>query len=175
MKIERNEEYLYETRCSIGKFDPKWLIRCFIYLGNSAIIGEMIFRFLFALFLSPVVMSLVAKYARRDEDEEESVVVANPAAMDTDEANKKKRTAENEAEAPAAKKAKVAEPKGEKLELPDFFKNAEDPTTRDSSSEPTKTNNTSPKHSTLVPRQLRYVIHSNHHSTHFTFSNNSIS
>ena len=106
-------------------------------------------------------MSLVGKYSRRDDDDDEEVSSPVKMAVVEEEAPKKKREPTNEVEAPEPKKAKLREPEGDKLELPDFFKTETTPKVPLSAPLASKSNNSDSKPAKLVPRQLRYVKHFN--------------
>lgn len=102
-------------------------------------------------------MSLVSRYARRDEDDEEEAPKPEKMVITEEEAKKKKRDAEDEVVAPEPKKAKLSEDKDEKLELPDFFKGDTTPKSVPLSTTTSKTTSTESKPAKLIPRQVRYV------------------
>lgn len=102
-------------------------------------------------------MSLVAKYARRNEDEEDSSVDAKTEVREAEEARNKKRSAETEVEAPLPKKAKAQPNLNDELELPDIFKTNVPVSGTSSAMEVDKSTLTASPKNTLVPRQLKYV------------------
>lgn len=109
--------------------------------------------------VSLFVMSLVGKYSRRDDDEEEEAPTPTKMAVVEEEAPKKKRDATDEVDAPEPKRAKLQEPESDKLELPDFFKTDTTPKVPASAALTSKSNILESKPVKLVPRQLRYVKH----------------
>lgn len=102
-------------------------------------------------------MSLVAKYVRRNEDEEESPVEAKTEVKESEEARNKKRSAETEVEAPQPKKAKARPNVDDELELPDVFKTNVPVAGTSNAMEVDKSTIISTPKNTLVPRQLKYV------------------
>lgn len=107
-------------------------------------------------------MSLVAKYARRDDDDGDDTECDNQPSstssntqVATDEVALKPKKRENaqtsEETAPAPKRAKLAEAQHDALALPDWLKETASPlpSQEANKSEKTKT--------TLVPRQVKYA------------------
>jgi hypothetical protein len=110
-------------------------------------------------------MSLVAKYARRDEDSDEESPTVPEVAPTSAPTETKKRESTTETEGtPTAKKAKLSELSDE-LVLPDYFKDSESTSTSMTGVQETKApRQMQPSKGGLVPRQLQYV---SHFSTHF--------
>lgn len=102
-------------------------------------------------------MSLVAKYARKYDDDEEEPCEPVVTKEEPKEAVSKKREASEEVASPPAKKLKIAESSDEKLELPDFFKADSASVSSSTLMEVDITSDKSAQRAALVPRQVRCV------------------
>jgi len=105
----------------------------------------------------PVPMSLVAKYSRRYDDEEDEPSESVAPSKSEETVVSKKREAEEKLPAPPAKKAKVFDAESEKLELPEVFKEKRSSASQYAAMEVDTSGDKGSKTAALVPRQVRYA------------------